>query len=76
MFYLETYFYIPYITPIYHTQLEIAINVPDKNYTSDAEHSLLELHDKCEPSQSCTFIPEEDYHPTTAEQIEHFVVSC
>ncbi|XP_078252708.1 uncharacterized protein LOC144592155 isoform X2 [Rhinoraja longicauda] len=54
-------------------ELEIAINVSDKNYTSDAEHSPLELRDKSDPSQSFTFIPAEDYHPATAEQIEHFV---
>ncbi|XP_051876630.1 transcription factor TFIIIB component B'' homolog [Pristis pectinata] len=54
-------------------ELEIALNVSDKNYTSEAEHSLLELRDRSEPSQSCTFIPEEDYHPTTADQIELFV---
>ncbi|XP_072137280.1 uncharacterized protein [Mobula birostris] len=54
-------------------ELEIALNVSDKNYTREAEHSLLELRDKREASQSCTFIPEEDYRPATADQIELFV---
>ncbi|XP_069792801.1 transcription factor TFIIIB component B'' homolog isoform X3 [Narcine bancroftii] len=54
-------------------ELEIEFSVSDKSYTSEAEHSLLELRDKSEPNQSCTFIPEEDCHPTTADQIELFV---
>ncbi|XP_059825271.1 transcription factor TFIIIB component B'' homolog [Hypanus sabinus] len=54
-------------------ELEIALNVSDKNCTREAEHSLLELRDKREASQSCTFIPEEDYRPATADQIELFV---
>uniref|UniRef100_UPI00398E3BD4 uro-adherence factor A-like isoform X3 n=1 Tax=Pristiophorus japonicus TaxID=55135 RepID=UPI00398E3BD4 len=54
-------------------ELEIAVNVSDKNYDSETEQSLSELPDKSDPSQSCTLVPEEDYHLTTADQIELFV---
>ncbi|XP_067885669.1 transcription factor TFIIIB component B'' homolog isoform X2 [Heterodontus francisci] len=54
-------------------ELEIAVNVSDKNYDSEAEQSLPELPDESDPSQSCTLAAEEDYHTTTADQIELFV---
>ncbi|XP_078420280.1 uncharacterized protein LOC144693924 isoform X2 [Cetorhinus maximus] len=54
-------------------ELEIAVNVSDKNYDSETEQSFPELPDKSDPSQSCTLAPGEDYHPATADQIELFV---
>ncbi|XP_067838853.1 transcription factor TFIIIB component B'' homolog isoform X2 [Heptranchias perlo] len=54
-------------------ELEIAVNVSDKNYDSETEQSLPELPDKSGPCQSCTLVSEEDYHSTTADQIELFV---
>ncbi|XP_072372251.1 uncharacterized protein [Scyliorhinus torazame] len=54
-------------------ELEIAVNVSDKNYDSETEQSFPELPEKSDPSQSCTLAPEEDCHPATADQIQHFV---
>ncbi|XP_078071008.1 uncharacterized protein LOC144495050 isoform X3 [Mustelus asterias] len=54
-------------------ELEIAVNVSDKNYDSETEQSFPELPDNTDPSQSCTLAPEEDYHPASADQIELFV---
>ncbi|XP_048383734.2 transcription factor TFIIIB component B'' homolog isoform X2 [Stegostoma tigrinum] len=54
-------------------ELEIAVNVCDKNYDSETEQTLCESPDKSEPSQSCSLTPEEDYHPEATDQIELFV---
>ncbi|XP_060692234.1 transcription factor TFIIIB component B'' homolog [Hemiscyllium ocellatum] len=54
-------------------ELEIAVNVSDKNYDSETEQALHESPDKSEPSQSCSLAAEEDYNPATSDQIELFV---
>ncbi|XP_038661344.1 transcription factor TFIIIB component B'' homolog isoform X2 [Scyliorhinus canicula] len=55
-------------------ELEIAVNVSDKNYDSETEQSFPELPEKSDPSQSCTLAPEDEHcHQATADQIQHFV---
>ncbi|XP_043563805.1 transcription factor TFIIIB component B'' homolog [Chiloscyllium plagiosum] len=54
-------------------ELEIAVNVSDKNYESETEQALHESPAKSEPSQSCGLAPEEDYNSATTDQIELFV---